>query len=86
MRLLLISILFIAFSTQAKPQYGTVTVSKVISVYDLGEENGFKSTICSREKLNAILNKQPKSKKTFTQNPFNKEELCRFQIWIQSRS
>ncbi|HIO04769.1 MAG TPA: thermonuclease family protein [Gammaproteobacteria bacterium] len=27
-------VLLLAFSVQAKPQYGTVTVSKVISVYD----------------------------------------------------
>jgi len=34
MRLLLITALLITFQVQAKPQYGTVTVSKVISVYD----------------------------------------------------
>ena len=36
MKNLFISLLFIVLSltTQAKPQYGTVTVSKVISVYD----------------------------------------------------
>jgi len=34
MKLLLICVLFIAFPVQAKPQYGTVTVSKVISIYD----------------------------------------------------
>ena len=34
MRLLLITALLIVFQAQAKPQYGTVTVSKVISVYD----------------------------------------------------
>ncbi|MCH9646565.1 MAG: thermonuclease family protein [Proteobacteria bacterium] len=34
MRLLLITALLIIFQVQAAPQYGTVTVSKVISVYD----------------------------------------------------
>ena len=34
MRLLLITALLITFQVQAAPQYGTVTVSKVISVYD----------------------------------------------------
>ena len=34
MRLLLITALLVALSTQAKPQYGTALVSKVISVYD----------------------------------------------------
>jgi len=34
MRLLLITALLIVFQAQAAPQYGTVTVSKVISVYD----------------------------------------------------
>ena len=34
MRLLLITILLTTLSAQAAPQYGTVTVSKVISVYD----------------------------------------------------
>ena len=34
MKLLLITALLIAFSVQAAPQYGTVTVSKVINVYD----------------------------------------------------
>jgi endonuclease YncB( thermonuclease family) len=34
MRLLLITALLVAFSTQAAPQFGTVTVSKVISGYD----------------------------------------------------
>jgi len=32
--LILLTPLLISISTQAKPQYGTVTVSKVISVYD----------------------------------------------------
>ena len=32
--LLTIALITISFATQAKPQYGTVTVSKVISVYD----------------------------------------------------
>jgi len=32
--LVLISIVTLSFNLQAKPQYGTVTVSKVISVYD----------------------------------------------------
>jgi len=34
MKLLIITTLLIAFQVQAAPQYGTVTVSKVISVYD----------------------------------------------------
>jgi len=34
MRLLLITALLIVFQAQAAPQYGTVTVSKVINVYD----------------------------------------------------
>ncbi len=34
MKLLLIIILFSSYSAQAAPQYGTVIVSKVISVYD----------------------------------------------------
>ena len=34
MRLLLITALLIVFQAQAAPQYGSVTVSKVISVYD----------------------------------------------------
>jgi hypothetical protein len=34
MRLLLITALLITFQVQAAPQYGTVTVSKVISAYD----------------------------------------------------
>ena len=32
--LLSILLITVSFVTQAKPQYGTVTVSKVISVYD----------------------------------------------------
>ena len=32
--LLTIALITISFATQAKPQYGTVTVSKVINVYD----------------------------------------------------
>jgi endonuclease YncB( thermonuclease family) len=32
--LILLFSIFISFNSQAKPQYGTVTVSKVISVYD----------------------------------------------------
>ena len=34
MKLLLITVLLTTFSAQAAPQYGTVTVSKVINVYD----------------------------------------------------
>jgi len=34
MKLFIITALLIAFQVQAAPQYGTVTVSKVISVYD----------------------------------------------------
>ena len=33
-RLMFILVIVLAFTAQAKPQYGTVTVSKVISVYD----------------------------------------------------
>jgi len=34
MRVLITILILISFNSQAKPQYGTVTVSKVISVYD----------------------------------------------------